>query len=111
MRPILFQWRGITVRSYPAMLYLGTVAGVAAGNLAAHAAGVDAFRAYVVTCIWILPALIGAKLLYAALHWATHHPSLNFGCADCVFTGNTDRAWDKVSGGTRWQTISRVILM
>ncbi len=41
MRPILFQWRGLTVWSYPAMLYIGLVAGVVAGNVAAHAAGIE----------------------------------------------------------------------
>jgi phosphatidylglycerol---prolipoprotein diacylglyceryl transferase len=69
MRPILFQWRGIKVWSYPAMLYLGMVAGVAAGNLAAHAAGLDAFRVYVATLILFIPALLGAKLLYVLIHW------------------------------------------
>jgi hypothetical protein len=35
MRRILFSWSGFNVYSYPAMLYLGMVAGVFAG---AHAA-------------------------------------------------------------------------
>jgi len=69
MRPILFQWRGIKVWSYPAMLYLGMVAGVAAGNLAAHGTGLDAFRVWVATLILFIPALLGAKLLYVLIHW------------------------------------------
>jgi len=69
MRPILFQWRGIKVWSYPAMLYLGMVAGVAAGNLAAHGAGLDTFRVYLATLILFIPALLGAKLLYVLTHW------------------------------------------
>ena len=46
MRPVLFKWRRLTVWSYPAMVYLGLVAGVVAGNVAANAAGLDAFRVY-----------------------------------------------------------------
>src|SRR2546430_10997789 len=66
---ILFRWRGLTVWSYPAMLYFGLVAGVVAGNLAAHATGVDAFRVFVATLILIPPAIAGARLLYVAAHW------------------------------------------
>ncbi len=53
MRRILFRWRGVTVWSYPAMLYVGLVAGVVAGNVAAHVVGIDAFRAYVATLVLI----------------------------------------------------------
>lgn len=76
MRPILFQWRGLTVWSYPAMLYIGLVAGVVAGNVAAHAAGIDAFRAFVATLVLIVPALIGARLFYVASHWQLYRQSL-----------------------------------
>src|SRR5215467_13999937 len=72
MRPILFQWRWLTIPSYPAMLYLGLVAGVAAGNLTAHAAGLDAWRVYVATCALVLPALIGARMMYVGLHWPSY---------------------------------------
>src|SRR5712692_3222612 len=86
MRPILFQWRGLTVWSYPAMLYFGLVAGVVAGNAAAHAAGIDAFRAFVATLVLIVPALIGAKLFYAASHWQLYRQSLR-------------RIWNRRDGG------------
>ena len=69
MRRVLFRWRGFRIWSYPAMLYLGLVAGVATGNLAAHATGVDAFRVFVATLILIPPAVFGARLLYVATHW------------------------------------------
>lgn len=75
MRPILFQWRGLTVWSYPAMLYVGLVAGVVAGNAAAHVAGMDAFRVFVATLVLIVPALIGARLFYAATHWQLYRQS------------------------------------
>jgi phosphatidylglycerol:prolipoprotein diacylglycerol transferase len=54
------------------MLYVGLVAGVVAGNVAAHLAGIDAFRTYIATCILIVPALIGARLLHIALHWKAY---------------------------------------
>ena len=69
MRPVLFKWRSLTVWSYPAMVYLGLVAGVVAGNVAAHAAGLNAFRVYVATLILFVPSLIGAKLFFVVSHW------------------------------------------
>jgi hypothetical protein len=70
MRPILFQWRGLTVWSYPALLYVGLVLGVLAGNVAAHAAGVDALGVFEATFLLLLPALVGARLLFVATHWS-----------------------------------------
>ena len=86
MRPILFRWRGLTVHSYPALLYLGIVAGVAAGNVAAHTAGLDARRAYAATLILIVPALAGARLLFVATHWETYRRDL-------------PRIWNRKEGG------------
>ncbi len=68
------------------MLYIGLVAGVAAGNIAAHAAGIDAFRAYVTTLALIPAALIGARLLHVALHWQ-------------FYLHNLRRIWDRNDGG------------
>jgi hypothetical protein len=73
MRRVLFRWRGLTVWSYPAMLYVGLVFGVIAGNIAAHAAGLDSLRAYVATILLIVPALIGARLLFVASEWRYYH--------------------------------------
>jgi phosphatidylglycerol---prolipoprotein diacylglyceryl transferase len=86
MRRVLFQWRGVTIRSYPAMLYLGLVAGVVAGNSAAHAADVDAFRAYVATLILIPAGLLGVRLLYVASHWQ-------------FYRENLQRIWNRNEGG------------
>jgi prolipoprotein diacylglyceryltransferase len=86
MRRILLQWRGIRVWSYPALLYLGLVAGVAAGNVAARAAGIDTFRAFVATHILIVPALAGARLLHVAANWS-------------VYRGDLRRIWDRNDGG------------
>ena len=51
------------------MLYVGLVAGVIAGNIAAHASGIDPLRVYVATLILIVPALAGARLQYVLAHW------------------------------------------
>lgn len=72
VRPILFQWHGYRVFSYPAMLYIGTVLGVVAGNRAAHAVGLDAFRVWVATLILFAAALVGARLLFVAIAWRRH---------------------------------------
>jgi phosphatidylglycerol---prolipoprotein diacylglyceryl transferase len=86
MRPILFYWRGLTVWSYPAMLYLGLLAGIVSGNAAAHAAGLDAFRVYVATLTLIAAGLIGARLFYVVLHWP-------------FYRTNLDRVWNRKDGG------------
>ncbi|MGZ4819706.1 MAG: prolipoprotein diacylglyceryl transferase [Terriglobales bacterium] len=86
MRRVLFRWRGLTVWSYPAMLYLGLVFGVAAGNIAAHAAGLDGLRVYIATIVLIVPALIGARLLFVASEWK-------------IYRRNPRRIWDRSEGG------------
>lgn len=68
------------------MLYIGLVAGTAAGNAAAHASGVDAFRVFLATMILIVPALVGARLLYVALHWGQYR-------------NDTRRVWNRDEGG------------
>jgi phosphatidylglycerol:prolipoprotein diacylglycerol transferase len=72
MRPVLFHWRTLTVWSYPAMLYLGLLFGVAAGSFAAQSSGMNTFRVYLATMILIVPALIGARLLYVASEWKSY---------------------------------------
>lgn len=86
MRRVLFRWRGRTVWSYPAMLYVGLVFGVLAGQFAARSAGLDSFRVYVATMILIVPALIGARLLYVATEWNNYRHELR-------------RIWDRREGG------------
>jgi phosphatidylglycerol:prolipoprotein diacylglycerol transferase len=86
MRPILFQWRSLTVWSYTALVYLGLVAGVIAGNVAAHAAGIDAFRVFVATLVLIVFGLIGARLSYVASHWR-------------AFRQDLKRMWNRDDGG------------
>ena len=68
------------------MLYAGLVAGVVAGNAAAHVAHIDSFRAYIATCVLIVPALIAAKLLHIVLHLK-------------VYRKKQGRKWNRCEGG------------
>ncbi len=86
MRRVLFHWFGRPIHSYPAMLYAGLVFGVVASNIAAHAAGVDAFRVYIATLLLIIPSLAGARLLYVAVHWD-------------LYEHNRSKIWDLSEGG------------
>jgi phosphatidylglycerol---prolipoprotein diacylglyceryl transferase len=86
MRPVLFRLRGRPIHAYPAMLYVGLVAGVFAGNAFAHAAGLDAFRVFVATFVLIFPALIGSRLLFVAMHWSAYRRDLR-------------RIWNRAEGG------------
>ena len=58
------------------MLYLGLLFGVVAGNIAAHAADLNPLRVYIATMVLIVPALIGARLLFVASEWKyyRHNP-------------------------------------
>jgi prolipoprotein diacylglyceryltransferase len=76
MRRILIRWRGITVWSYPAMLYLGLVAGIIAGNAAANASGLDSPAVFIATCILIVPALAGARLQHVATQWSVYRQDI-----------------------------------
>lgn len=64
------------MHSYPALLYVGLVLGVLAGNQAAHRAGLDAFRVFVATFVLIIPALAGARLLFVSSNWHVYRRDL-----------------------------------
>lgn len=74
-RAVLFTWRGRAVASYPAMLYLGLVFGLGAGNAAAHAAGLNAARVYAASLLLLFPALVGARLASVAARWNAYRAS------------------------------------
>jgi prolipoprotein diacylglyceryltransferase len=86
MRPVLFEWRRVRIPSYLAMLYLGLVVGVGAGNLAAHAAHLDGFKVFAATFLLLIPALAGARLLHVACNWS-------------FYRAHPDRIWDRAGGG------------
>jgi phosphatidylglycerol---prolipoprotein diacylglyceryl transferase len=86
MRRILFQWRGFQVYSYPAMLYLGLVCGIIAGNYAANLARLNSARVFIATLLLLIPALAGARLLFVATHWE-------------VYRRAPERIWRRSEGG------------
>ena len=86
MRPVLFHWRKRAIQSYPAMLYIGLVAGVIAGNIAAHAYAINPLRTYITTIILLIPALAGARLQFVLNHWP-------------LYRRNMRRVWDRREGG------------
>ena len=68
------------------MLYVGLVAGIFVGNMAAHKTGVDALRIFIATLVLIPPAIAGARLLYVAAHWSEYRD-------------DTARIWNRAEGG------------
>lgn len=69
MRRVLFRWRGAEIHAYPAMLYVGAVLGIAGGTVAASLRGLSAARVYAVLLLLLLPAMLGARLLFVATFW------------------------------------------
>ena len=86
MRRVLFHWHGVKIYSYPAMLYLGLVFGVVAGNYAANLAGLNSARVFVATLLLLIPALIGARLLFVGSHWE-------------IYRREPRRIWRRSEGG------------
>ena len=68
------------------MLYVGLVAGVFVGNIAAHKTGTDALRVFIATLVLTPPAIAGARLLYVAAHWSEYRD-------------DTRRIWNRQEGG------------
>jgi len=83
---VLLQWRGVTIYAYPAMLYLGLVLGVFGGTYAATLHGLDTGRVYAAMLLLILPALVGARLLFVASYWN-------------LYRTDPARIWRKSDGG------------
>jgi prolipoprotein diacylglyceryl transferase len=69
MRRILFSWRGLNIYSYPAMLYVGLLAGVFAGAFAAQRSGMSADRFAIAITLLLIPALAGSRLYFVATRW------------------------------------------
>ncbi len=75
MRPVLFHWRGRDVRSYPAFLYIGAVAGIAVGNLVANSMELNGARVYVAMLVLLVPALAGARVASVFADWSDYRTS------------------------------------
>jgi phosphatidylglycerol:prolipoprotein diacylglycerol transferase len=86
MTRILFRWRGINFYSYPVMLYFGFVVGILAGALAAPLSGVTADCFIVGAVVLVIPAMVGSRLLFVALHWN-------------IYRREPARIWNRAEGG------------
>lgn len=86
MRKVLFSWRGWNVYSYPAMLYVGLVAGVFAGAWVAQRAGMSADRFAAAIVILLVPALVGSRLYFVLTRWD-------------VYRREPKRIWRRTEGG------------
>ena len=69
MRKILFTCHGRPIYSYPAMLYVGLVAGVFAGAHIARDSGLSADKFALAIVILVVPALVGSRLYFVLTRW------------------------------------------
>jgi phosphatidylglycerol:prolipoprotein diacylglycerol transferase len=69
MRRILFSWHGYNIYSYPAMLYVGLLAGVFVGAYVAQSSGMSADRFTIAVALLLIPALAGSRLYFVATRW------------------------------------------
>jgi phosphatidylglycerol---prolipoprotein diacylglyceryl transferase len=86
MRRILFSWHGLNIYSYPAMLYVGLLAGVFAGAHVAQASGMSADRFAVAVAILLIPALAGSRLYFVLTRWD-------------IYRHDPARIWRRTEGG------------
>jgi phosphatidylglycerol---prolipoprotein diacylglyceryl transferase len=86
MHRILFSWRGHNIYSYPAMLYIGLLAGVFVGADVAQRAGISADRFAVAVVILLIPALAGSRLYFVLTRWE-------------VYRHDPARIWQRKEGG------------
>ena len=74
------------MQPYLVMLYLGIVAGVISGTIWAGLHGLNAARSNLAMLLLVLPALLGARLLFVVLHWQ-------------VYRSHTERILRRTEGG------------
>src|ERR1700709_2198167 len=86
MRRILFSWRGYNIYSYPAMLYIGLLAGVFVGACVAQSAGLSADRFAIAITFLLIPALAGSRLYFVLTRWD-------------LFRRDPARIWRRDEGG------------
>lgn len=83
---VLFACFGVNIYSYPAMLYLGFVAGIFGGAHIAGLSGLDPDRFAIAAMILLVPGLVGARLFYVLMHWE-------------LYAGDVRRIWRRSEGG------------
>jgi prolipoprotein diacylglyceryltransferase len=72
MRRVLFTVRGVQIWSYPALLYVGLVAGFYVMWAVAPSLGLHRGPAAAALLILFVPAVIGARLWFVLDHWTTY---------------------------------------
>lgn len=86
MRRILFSWRGLNIYSYPAMLYVGLLAGVFVGAWVAQRSGMSADRFAIAVTLLLIPALAGSRLYFVLTRWD-------------LYRHDPARIWRRTEGG------------
>jgi phosphatidylglycerol:prolipoprotein diacylglycerol transferase len=87
LRPVLFEWLGIRIHSYPAMLYLGLTLGAIAGDYAAHIVALPPDRLVIGIMLLTIPGFLGSRLLFIAINWT-------------VYRREPRRIWRRSEGGS-----------
>jgi len=72
MRRVLFSVRGVPIWSYPALLYVGLVAGFYVMYAIAPSLGMHRVPAAVAALIMFAPAVAGARIWFVLDHWAIY---------------------------------------
>jgi prolipoprotein diacylglyceryl transferase len=85
-RRYLLRIGGWSLPSYVALLYVGCLIGVFAGAAVGSAAGLDATKVALATIILLIPALIGARVLFVLQNWS-------------LFRHDRRRIWRRSDGG------------
>jgi phosphatidylglycerol:prolipoprotein diacylglycerol transferase len=86
VRRVLFSVRGVSVWSYPALLYVGLVSGFYVMYAIAPAMGMDRGRAALAALILFAPAIAGARLWFVLDHWP-------------IYRHESRRIWRHAEGG------------
>lgn len=86
MRPILFVWRGVELRSFPAMIYLATLVGSVVALWAARVRGLDSERTAIAILLLACFLFLGARALFVLFNWR-------------VFRGDWRKLFSRSQGG------------
>ena len=86
MRRVLFKLNNVSIYSYPVMLYLGLALALYAQTYAASRIQLSPSRTIVASLILVVPALVGARLLFVLAHWN-------------IYRRQPQRIWRTAEGG------------
>jgi len=69
MWPVLFTWRGVSIRSFPVAIYAAMLVGAAVAIRAAQGRGLDAERCGLAILFLSCCIFVGARAAFVALNW------------------------------------------